>query len=44
MKADKDLIGISEDSSTTVVKPKKNTGNTIFLSLLPFLSVLTIII
>ena len=35
MKADKDLIGISEDSSTPV-KPKKNTEIPYFLVYYPF--------
>ncbi len=44
MRTDKELIEVSESNSTAVVEQKTPSSLTIFLSLLPFLSVLTIIL
>lgn len=44
MKADKKLIDVNESDSTAVVKNKRPNSTIIFLSLLPFLSFLTILL
>ncbi|TAH72854.1 MAG: HDIG domain-containing protein [Anaerolineaceae bacterium] len=44
MKTDKELFKASESDSTAVVKQKKLNGTIIYISLLPFLSVLTILL
>ena len=44
MRTDKDLLEVNESDSTAVVNQKRSASIIIFLSLLPFLSVLTIIL